>query len=62
MTNPKDFCDEMTAFMNVGKAVDVVYVSVSKGFNTGSCNVIHKLMKYGLDMWTVRWTENCLTC
>lgn len=22
----------------------------------------HKLMKYGLDMWMVRWTENWLSC
>lgn len=36
--------------MNVGKAVDVVYLNFSKEFNTVSCSVIHKLMKYGLDM------------
>lgn len=62
MTSPKVFFDEMIVFMNVGRAVGVVYLSFSKEFNIVSYNVIHKLMKYGLDMWTVRWIENCLTC
>lgn len=41
-TNPKDFCDDMTAFMNVGKAMDVVNLNFSKEFefNPVSYNVI----------------------
>jgi len=53
-TNPEDFCDKVTAFIDVEKTMDVVYLSFSKEFSTVSYNVIHKLIKCGLDMWTVR--------
>ena len=43
-----------------GKAVDVVYLDFSKAFDAVSYNTIDKLTKYGLDKWTVRWTENWL--
>lgn len=49
LTNPKDFCDDMTAFMSVGKAVDVVHINFSKEFEFTpvSYNVITIWWKYG---------------
>lgn len=42
LTNPKGFCDDMTAFMDVGKTVGVLHLNFSKEFelNPVSCNVI----------------------
>ncbi|PKU45823.1 rna-directed dna polymerase from mobile element jockey- hypothetical protein [Limosa lapponica baueri] len=55
--------DEMTGFVDKGRAVDIVYLDNSKAFGTVSHRMlIEKLMKYGLDEQTVRWTENWLNC
>lgn len=54
LTNPKNFSDERSAFMKVGKAENIAYLNFSAKFNTVLCNVIHRLMKCGLDMWIVR--------
>ena len=52
------FYKEMTSLVKDGRAVDVIYLDVSKAFNTVSHNIrIDKLIKYGLHKWTVR-TEN----
>lgn len=43
----------------MGKAVDVLHSSEA----TASYNIIiDKLTKYGLDNWTIMWTENRLNC
>lgn len=47
----------MTGLVNEVRAADVVYLSLCKAFDTVSSN-IDKLKKYGLGMWTVRWTGN----
>ena len=48
--------------MDEGKDVAVVYLELSKGFDTVSHNIlITKLRKCGTDEWTVRWVENWLT-
>lgn len=42
-----------------GKKLDVFYLGFSKDFDTISYNIlIERLMKYRLEKWTVRWTEN----
>jgi len=42
-----------------GRAMDVVYLDVSKVFYTAAHQILaDELMKYGLDKWTARWTEN----
>ena len=49
----------MTGLVNEEKAADVAYLNFSKPFDTVSHNIFtDKLMKYRLDTWTVRWTEN----
>jgi len=41
--------------------VDIFYLGFRKVFDTVSCKIrIDKLLKYGLDGQTVRWTENWL--
>jgi len=46
----------------VGKAVEIVYPDFSKAFNTVSHSLLlEKLMRYGLDKWSVPWVENWLT-
>jgi len=54
LTNPIAFYDDMTAWVDEGRAMDVVYLDFSKAFNTVSRNILlGKLRKYGLDEWSV---------
>jgi len=51
----------MTGWVDEGRAVDVVYLDLSKAFDTVSHNIlIGKLRKCGLDERSVRWIENWL--
>ncbi|GAB0208584.1 mitochondrial enolase superfamily member 1 [Grus japonensis] len=55
------FYDDMTGWVDEGRAVDVVYLDFSKAFDKVSHNIlVSKLRKCGLDEWTVRWVENWL--
>ncbi|GAB0188048.1 mitochondrial enolase superfamily member 1 [Grus japonensis] len=55
------FCNKVTSSVDEGRAADVVYLDFSKAFKTISPkSLTDKLMKYKLDKWTVRWTENWL--
>ncbi|RMC04337.1 hypothetical protein DUI87_19156 [Hirundo rustica rustica] len=55
------FYDETITWMDDGRTVDIVYLDLSKAFNTVSHNIlIGKLRKCGLDEWTVRWIEKHL--
>ncbi|GAB0205230.1 mitochondrial enolase superfamily member 1 [Grus japonensis] len=61
LTNLIAFYDGMTGWVDEGKAVDVVYLDVSKVFDTISHNiVISKLRKCRLDERMVKWVENWL--
>ncbi|PKU46414.1 rna-directed dna polymerase from mobile element jockey-like [Limosa lapponica baueri] len=54
--------DVISKHVDEGRAVDVVYLDLSKAFDTVSHNIlIGKLRKCGLDEWTVRWVENWLS-
>ncbi|GAB0183443.1 mitochondrial enolase superfamily member 1 [Grus japonensis] len=61
LTNLIAFYDDMTGWVDEGRAVDVVYLNFSKAFDTVSHNIlIGKCRKCGLEEWTVRWIENWL--
>jgi len=61
-TNLIAFYDGMTGWVGERRAVDVVYLNFSKAFDTVSHHILlGKLRKCGLDDWSVRSTENCLT-
>lgn len=49
------FYNEMTSFVDKGRAVDVVYLYLSKVFDTASCSTLtDKVTKYGLGKQTAR--------
>ncbi|CAM5115209.1 unnamed protein product [Eretmochelys imbricata] len=63
LTNLTAFYDEITGSVDEGKAVDVLLLDFSKAFDTVSHSIlVSKLKEYGLDEWTVRWTESWLDC
>jgi len=52
----------MTAWVDEGRAMDIVYLDFGKAFDTVSHNIlIGKLRKDGIDEWAVRRIENWLT-
>ncbi|CAM5138682.1 unnamed protein product [Natator depressus] len=63
LTNLIAFCDEITGSVDLGKAVDVIYLDFSKSSDRVSHNILaSKLKQYGLDEWTIRWIESWLDC
>ncbi|CAM4575965.1 unnamed protein product [Caretta caretta] len=61
LTNLIAFYDEITGSVDEGKAVDLLFLDFSKAFDMVSHNILaSKLKKYGLDEWTIRWTESWL--
>ncbi|CAM4593006.1 unnamed protein product [Caretta caretta] len=63
LTNLIAFYDEITGSVDEGKAVDMLFLDLSKAFDTVSHGILaSKLKKYGLDEWTIRWIESWLDC
>ncbi|CAM4655602.1 unnamed protein product [Caretta caretta] len=61
LTNLIAFYDKITGSVDEGKAVDVLFLDFSKGFDTVSHSILaSKLKKYGLDECTIRWIESWL--
>ncbi|PKU45189.1 rna-directed dna polymerase from mobile element jockey-like [Limosa lapponica baueri] len=61
LTNLISFYDKVTHSVDEGKAVDVVYLSFSKAFDTVSHNILlEKLAVQGLDGSTFHWVKNWL--
>ncbi|KAK4828823.1 hypothetical protein QYF61_000880 [Mycteria americana] len=55
------FYNKVTRLVDEGKAVDVVYLDISKAFDTVSHSILlGKLAAHGLDGWTLRWVKNWL--
>ncbi|KAK4816396.1 hypothetical protein QYF61_016713 [Mycteria americana] len=58
LTNLISFYDKMTCLEHKGKAVDVVYLDISKAFDTVSLSILlEKLAAHGLDGWTLCWVK-----
>ncbi|CAM5088131.1 unnamed protein product [Eretmochelys imbricata] len=63
LTNLIAFYDEITGSVDMRKAVDMIYLDISKAFVTVSHSILaSKLKKYGLDEWIVRLIESWLDC
>ncbi|RMB96191.1 hypothetical protein DUI87_27253 [Hirundo rustica rustica] len=61
LTNLVSLYDQVTRLVDAGKAVDVVYLDVSKAFDTVSHSILlDKLAAHGLDRSTLRWVRNWL--
>ncbi|KAK4815696.1 hypothetical protein QYF61_006679 [Mycteria americana] len=61
LTNLISFYDKVTRLVDEGKAVDVVYLDVSKAFDTVSHSILlEKLAAHVLDGCTLRWVKNWL--
>ena len=62
MTNLVALCDAMAGWVDEGRIVDIVYLDFSKAFDLVSYNIlIDKLVKRGIDEWSVRQIENWWT-
>uniref|UniRef100_A0A8D0KSJ6 Reverse transcriptase domain-containing protein n=1 Tax=Strix occidentalis caurina TaxID=311401 RepID=A0A8D0KSJ6_STROC len=61
LTNLISFYDRATCLLDEGKAVDVVYLDISKAFDTVSHSILlAKLAARGLDDRTLCWVKNWL--
>ncbi|KAK4831142.1 hypothetical protein QYF61_015445 [Mycteria americana] len=62
LTNLITFYHKVTCSVDVGRAVDTIYLDFSKAFNTFSHSILlEKLMRYALAKWSVRWVRIWLT-
>ncbi|GAB0185626.1 hypothetical protein GRJ2_001027900 [Grus japonensis] len=59
LTNLISFYDKVSHLVDVGKAVDVVYLDISKAFDTVSHSILlEKLAAHGLDRHTLHWLKS----
>lgn len=54
MAKPIIFYNEMTGFVDEGRAEDVVYLDFGKVFDTLSHKILLEKMKHGMDEYAVR--------
>lgn len=58
LNNLITFYDVTTLLVSEGRAVDIVYLDISKAFNAVSHNILaEKLLKYRVDTCIVRWIK-----
>jgi len=61
LTNLISFHDQVTRLVDEGKAVGVIYLDISKAFDTVPHSVLlEKVAAHGLDGCTLRWIKNWL--
>jgi len=61
LTNLISFYDQVTHLMDEGKALDIIYLDISKDFDTvPHKTLLEKLAAHGLDMCTLCWIKNWL--
>ena len=61
LTNLVSFYDQVTCWVDEGKAIYIVFLDFSKTFDTVSHNILlGKLEGFGLVRYILHWVKNCL--